>query len=83
MNFSIDQELGLKHLMWALIGIACFYGTYFVIKYVNVWHKGLTFYVGVSVLLFIVTMIFGENIKGASKKLDIYRRHECSTIRVY
>ncbi len=71
MNFSIDQELGLKHLMWALIGIACFYGTYFVVKYVNVWHKGLTFYVGVSVLLFIVTMIFGENIMGAKNWIFI------------
>lgn len=71
MNFSIDQELGLKHLMWALLGIACFYGTYFVVKYVNIWHKGLAFYVAISVVLFVLTLVLGTNMHGAKNWIII------------
>ncbi len=71
MNYSINQSYGLRHLLWALLGIAGFYITYFTLKFVNIWEKGLNFYVILSVLLFVATLIFGDDRLGARNWIKI------------
>lgn len=71
MNYSINQSYGLRHLLWALLGIAGFYITYFTLKFVNIWEKGLNFYVILSLLLFVVTLLFGDDRLGARNWIKI------------
>ena len=66
MNFSIDQVLGIKHLTWALVSVIGFFITYFLIKYVNIWDKLMTPYIIISIGLFLTTLVFGTNIRGAT-----------------
>lgn len=65
MNFSIDPPTGLRQLMWTFMGIVVFYISYLILKYVNVWHKGLNFYVLLSLGLFVATLMLGEERHGA------------------
>lgn len=66
MNFSIDQVLGIKHLTWALLSVVGFFITYFLVKYLDVWHKLLTPYIIVSIVLFATTLILGQSRGGST-----------------
>ncbi|NLY21071.1 MAG: FtsW/RodA/SpoVE family cell cycle protein [Tissierellia bacterium] len=71
MNYSIDQYFGFKHILWALVGIVCFYITYFLLKGFNFWDKLMNFYIAVSILLFLATMIFGDSRLGSKNWIQI------------
>ena len=60
MNFSIDPQVGLKQLIWTFLGIMVFYISYFLLKYINFWHKGLNFYLLLTLILFVSTLAFGK-----------------------
>lgn len=71
MNFSIDQSLGIKHLVWALISIGGFFATYFLIKYVDIWDKLMTPLILLSLGLFLATMVFGKVYNGSKNWIII------------
>lgn len=71
MNFSIDQSLGIKHLIWALVSIGGFFGAYFLIKYINIWDKLMTPLILISLALFVATLIFGKNVNGSKNWIII------------
>src|SRR5690625_2973853 len=45
MIFRIDRELGTRQIMWLSLGILCFYLTYLVFKYINIWDKLFYLYI--------------------------------------
>ena len=63
--YRLDPSLGRRQLQYYLVGLFMFFVTYLVMKSYNGWHKLSKFYVAISAVLFILTLIFGSNIYGA------------------
>lgn len=72
MIFRINPALGLKQVIWFGIGIIVFFISYFTIKYIKHWDKLLYFYLGLSLVLFLATLIFGTKNKGATNWIIIF-----------
>ncbi|MDO5725563.1 MAG: FtsW/RodA/SpoVE family cell cycle protein [Tissierellia bacterium] len=71
INFSIDQYFGFKHILWSLLGIVAFYGTYFILKISRKWYKLMNFYIALSLLLFILTLAIGKEFHGSKNWIII------------
>ena len=63
--YRISPALGLKQLVWALIGILTFYLTYFIIRAMRRLENLTTLYLGFSILFFLLTLIFGKELHGS------------------
>jgi hypothetical protein len=63
--YRLDPSLGRKQLQYYLVGLFMFFVTYRIMKSYNAWHNLSKFYVAISIVLFIFTLIFGSNISGA------------------
>lgn len=63
--YRLDPSLGRRQLQYYLVGLFMFFVTCLVMKSYNGWHNLSKFYVAISIVLFILTLIFGSNIKGA------------------
>lgn len=63
--YRISPALGLKQLVWALIGILTFYLTYFIIRAMRRLENLTTLYLGFSILFFLLTLIFGKELNGS------------------
>lgn len=64
--YRLNPDLGLRQLVWALVGILVFYITYFVMRALRKMEKWTYFYVIVAFLLFLVTLFLGVE-RGGSK----------------
>lgn len=71
MIFRLDPELGTKQIIWFAGGIILFLLTYFVFTYVKFWNKLTYFYIGLALVLFLLTLLFGKNINGATNWIRI------------
>ncbi|OQB13863.1 MAG: Lipid II flippase FtsW [Firmicutes bacterium ADurb.Bin193] len=71
MLCRINYALGIMQVGWYLLSICVFYTVYALYRYINIWHHFKWLYVGVSVLLFVVTQIFGETINGSKNWIII------------
>lgn len=69
--FRINPEKGIKQLQWSFIGILFFYLTYFVVKYLKGLDKLGNFYLLISVILFVLTLIFGNEYGGSKNWLNL------------
>ena len=69
--YRINPDLGIKQLVWILVGISVFYITYFAIRGLRKLEKLTLIYLGISVLLFLATAIFGREINGAKNWIKI------------
>lgn len=65
MIYRIDSQLGLRQLIWIVVGIIIFILTYLVFKAIKAWHKWTLLYVVAAYFLFAITFLFGERIYGA------------------
>lgn len=65
MIYRIDEQLGIKQLIWLSAGIFIFFSTYFILKYIRGWKNWIYLYTGGSYILFLMTFIFGSRKKGA------------------
>ena len=63
--YRLDPSLGKRQLQYYLVGLVMFFVTYFILKSYSSWHKLSKFYVGISVVLFILTLVFGSYLGGA------------------
>ncbi|MFA5523285.1 MAG: FtsW/RodA/SpoVE family cell cycle protein [Tissierellales bacterium] len=72
MIYRINPALGFKQVIWFGVGIIVFFISYFTIKYIKHWDKLLYFYLGISLALFIATLIFGTKNKGATNWIIIF-----------
>lgn len=69
--YRINPAMGLKQLVWALMGILLFYLTYFVIRAMRRLEYFTLIYFGASVLLFLITLIFASYDHGAKNWISL------------
>ncbi|WP_311491692.1 FtsW/RodA/SpoVE family cell cycle protein [uncultured Anaerococcus sp.] len=69
--YRLDPKLGRRQLQFYLVGVTLFFMTYFILKFYKKWDKLILFYAGISIILFIVTLIFGTNLYGAKNWIII------------
>ncbi|MCX7711293.1 MAG: FtsW/RodA/SpoVE family cell cycle protein [Clostridia bacterium] len=66
MIYRLDRELGIKQVIWFTGGTVLFLISYFVFSRWNLWSRLIYLYAGTSLVLFLLTLIFGSDIKGAN-----------------
>ena len=71
MIYRIDSSLGIKQLLWLIVGIFVFYATYFILKYIRGWKNWTYLYIGASYFLFMITFVLGERKYGAINWISI------------
>ncbi|MDO4594852.1 MAG: FtsW/RodA/SpoVE family cell cycle protein [Tissierellia bacterium] len=71
MIYRLDPAAGRKQLYFYIAGTIVFYITYFILKNIKRWENHTFFYFAISVLLFLVTLIFGFSSGGAKNWLNI------------
>ncbi|WP_231701783.1 FtsW/RodA/SpoVE family cell cycle protein [Crassaminicella thermophila] len=71
MIYRIDPSYGFKQITWFGIGIATFFFFYAMTKNIKGFEKWCEFYVGISMALFLFTLVFGVKIKGATNWIKI------------
>lgn len=72
MIYRINPALGFKQVIWFGIGIILFFISYFIFKNIKHWNKLLYLYLGLSLVLFLATLILGTKNKGAINWIRIY-----------
>lgn len=65
MIYRIDPQLGVKQLVWISTGIAVFFSTYLIMRYIRTWGKWIYLYIALTYIGFFVTFIFGMRKGGA------------------
>ena len=65
MIYRIDPELGLKQILWIGMGISTILYYLLYLKRLKDGKIGLCYMELVPLLLFLLTLLFGKNIKGA------------------
>lgn len=73
MLYRLDRALGFKQIVWFGIGIAAFFAGYFLYRRYCFWERLTYYYPAMSLLLFVVTLLFGKNINGAKNWIYIGR----------
>ena len=73
MIYRISPNLGAKQVVWVSIGIVAFFASYIIVKNINGWDKWIKLYGIASIILFIITLVFGRTIGGARNWVKIGR----------
>lgn len=60
-----------NQLKWFLVGMGIFYISYFVYRVINKWNTLSFIYIGVTIVLFAVTLAFAGSIGGARNWIEI------------
>ena len=60
-----------NQLKWFLAGTAVFYISYFFYRIIKVWHKLSFIYIGLTIILFAVTLILAPTLGGARNWIEI------------
>lgn len=71
MIYRINPALGIKQISLFGIGIVMFFATYFILKKGKKWSKYTSLYLGVSLALYLLTLIFGTSIGGSKNWITI------------
>lgn len=69
--YRINPALGIKQLVWSLVGIFVFYITYFMVRAFRKLESKTFIYFGILMFLFLATFIFGKEIGGAKNWIII------------
>lgn len=65
MIYRINPALGIKQIALFGIGVVVFFATYFILKNIKGWNKRITLYLGLSLFLYLITLIFGTSSRGS------------------
>lgn len=71
MLFRLDPSYGYSQIKWFAAGTAVFFASYFVYRSFSGWSKFTYLYMGAAVFLYLATLLFGEEIKGAKNWISI------------
>ncbi|MCL2838083.1 MAG: FtsW/RodA/SpoVE family cell cycle protein [Oscillospiraceae bacterium] len=71
MLTRIDPHFASLQIGWVAISIGGFFGAYFIYKAVKIWKNIWWVYIAATIVLFIITMIFGIEINGARRWIRI------------
>ena len=71
MLFRLDYENGYRQLKWFAAGTVVYFISYFVYRSYIGWTKLGILYLAASVLLYVVTLAIGEEVKGSKNWIKI------------
>jgi cell division protein FtsW (lipid II flippase) len=71
MLYRLDQDLGFKQIIWFAGGIVLFFVSYIIFLKIKFWDKLMLYYVLAALMLFMMTQIFGQSIKGSTNWIVI------------
>lgn len=71
MIYRIDSNLGAKQVVWVSIGIVAFFFSYLIVKKIKGWDNWIKLYGISSIILFVITLIFGKTKYGARNWINI------------
>ena len=65
MMFRLSQDRGFHQLKWFLVGIGVMFVSYGISKSFRAWDRLTYFYMGATVIMFIITLVFGKTLNGS------------------
>jgi len=71
MLYRLDRSLGLKQVVWFAIGVVLLFITYYICINMKNLDKMLPLYGIGSLFLYVITLLFGRNVKGATNWIFI------------
>lgn len=71
MLFRLDPELGKKQIIWFVLGNVVFFIASFIYRKVDFWERLRYLYPIFNLILFLLTMFFGSQVKGATNWIYI------------
>lgn len=72
MIYRIRPDLGVKQMVIYLMALIAYFSVYFILKVgQRFWEGKIIFYYGVTLLLFVVTLVVGEFLHGAKNWITI------------
>ncbi|MCX7773506.1 MAG: FtsW/RodA/SpoVE family cell cycle protein [Clostridia bacterium] len=69
--YRLDSAQGLKQAEWFGISLVFYFAAYFIFGFVHFWNKLLLFLPALSVLLFVLTYVFGTEVNGSKNWIFI------------
>ena len=71
MIYRLDNNTGIKQAVWTAIGIVLFIATCQIFRTIKKWDRWAIFYMIASVFLYLITLLLGRNINGATNWIVI------------
>lgn len=71
MIYRMDNNTGIKQAVWTFVGIVLFIVTCQMFRLIKIWDRIAIYYMVASVFLYLITLIFGRNINGATNWIVI------------
>lgn len=71
MLYRLDRKLGFQQIVWFGTGIVLFFSGYYLYIKVKSWDRFIYYYPAGSLVLFLITLAFGKNIRGATNWIVI------------
>ncbi|WP_019134495.1 FtsW/RodA/SpoVE family cell cycle protein [Kallipyga massiliensis] len=72
MIYRIRPDLGVKQMVTYLMALIAYFSVYFILKVgQRFWEGKIIFYYGVTLLLFVLTLVLGEFLHGAKNWITI------------
>lgn len=71
MIYRLDKSMGIKQIIFYIIGISLFFLSGYIYGKISQWHKLHYVYIGGSLLLYFVTLVLGRNVNGAKNWIFI------------
>ncbi|MBV1818274.1 FtsW/RodA/SpoVE family cell cycle protein [Anaerosalibacter bizertensis] len=65
MIYRLNSKLGARQVVWVSGGILTFFISYIIVKKIKKWDRLTLFYGVGSIVLFLITLVFGKTIGGA------------------
>ncbi len=72
MIYRLDRQLGEKQLIWFAAGLVLFFAGYRLFAGGKLWSRLGLLYAGGTILLDVVTLVFGKTINGSTNWIVIY-----------
>jgi len=71
MIYRLDNGIGIRQAVWMAIGIAMFILSCQIFRWFKRWEQLAVYYMVAAVFLYLITLIFGRNINGATNWIII------------
>jgi len=71
MLFRINPEVAVRQIIWFYVGMAGSYVVYFLFRFIKIWDKAAVLYIAVSIMLFLITLVFGRAEGGAKNWISV------------
>lgn len=71
MLFRLDYENGYRQLKWFAAGTVVYFISYFIYRNYGGWSRLAVFYMAAAILLYIITLVFGYEVKGSKNWIKI------------